>query len=71
SLDVQELQLCLTLDPVIPTKYSTVASLALLVYDHAITFDAEVVNVWNRPGSFGKILFIWVSTHYLRLIIPN
>ncbi|KAF8528273.1 hypothetical protein JB92DRAFT_2864167 [Gautieria morchelliformis] len=48
-----------------PTKYSTVASLALLVYDHAITFDAEVVNVWNRPGSFGKILFIW--TRYFGL----
>ncbi|KAF8509613.1 hypothetical protein JB92DRAFT_2945005 [Gautieria morchelliformis] len=46
-----------------PTKYSTVASLAFLVYDHAITFDAEVANVWNRPGSFGKILFIWVSFH--------
>ncbi|KAF8532596.1 hypothetical protein JB92DRAFT_2841725, partial [Gautieria morchelliformis] len=60
------IQLCLTLDPVTPTKYSTVASLALLVYDHAITFDAEVVNVWNRPGgSFGKILFIW--TRYFGL----
>ncbi|KAF8487794.1 hypothetical protein JB92DRAFT_3020412, partial [Gautieria morchelliformis] len=58
------LQLCLTLDPVTPTKYSTVASLALLVYDHAITFDAE--NVWNRPGGpFGKILFIW--TRYFGL----
>ncbi|KAF8485695.1 hypothetical protein JB92DRAFT_3025085 [Gautieria morchelliformis] len=65
SLHVQELQLCLTLDPVTPTKYSTVASLAFLVYDHAITFDAEVANVWNRPGSFGKILFIW--TRYFGL----
>ncbi|KAF8487786.1 hypothetical protein JB92DRAFT_3020308 [Gautieria morchelliformis] len=54
------------LKSVTPTKYSTVASLALLVYDHAITFNAEVVNVWNRPGgSFGKILFIW--TRYFGL----
>ncbi|KAF8520816.1 hypothetical protein JB92DRAFT_2893654 [Gautieria morchelliformis] len=53
------------LESIAPTKYSTVASLALLVYDHAITFDAEVMNVWNRPHSFGKILFIW--TRYFGL----
>ncbi|KAF8518242.1 hypothetical protein JB92DRAFT_2903969 [Gautieria morchelliformis] len=69
SLNVQELQLCLTFDPVTPTKYSTIASLALLVYDHAITFDAEVVNVWNRPGSFGKILFIWTRYFGLSALI--
>ncbi|KAF8465184.1 hypothetical protein JB92DRAFT_3063221 [Gautieria morchelliformis] len=51
------------------TKYSTVASFALLVYDHAITFDAEVVNVWNRPGSFSKILFIWTRYFGLSALI--
>ncbi|KAF8487788.1 hypothetical protein JB92DRAFT_3020340, partial [Gautieria morchelliformis] len=47
-------------------KYSTVASLALLVYDHVDVCHDQVVSVWNRPrGSFGKILFIW--TRYFGL----
>ncbi|KAF8511708.1 hypothetical protein JB92DRAFT_2932542 [Gautieria morchelliformis] len=48
-----------------PTKYSWLASLAFLVYDHALTFDAEVANIWSRPSSFSGILFIW--TRYFGL----
>ncbi|KAF8503134.1 hypothetical protein JB92DRAFT_814090 [Gautieria morchelliformis] len=47
------------------TKYSCVASLAFLLYDHVITLDDEVVNVWNRPRSLSRWLFIW--TRYFGL----
>ncbi|KAF8464350.1 hypothetical protein JB92DRAFT_3064504 [Gautieria morchelliformis] len=48
------------------TKYSLVASLAFLLYDHTITFDAEVMDIWNRPRSLGTALFIWVYVVYNR-----
>ncbi|KAF8503129.1 hypothetical protein JB92DRAFT_2971538 [Gautieria morchelliformis] len=40
------------------TKYSWVASLAFLLYDHVITLDVEVVNVWNRPRSLSGCPYI-------------
>ncbi|KAF8483190.1 hypothetical protein JB92DRAFT_3101739 [Gautieria morchelliformis] len=48
-----------------PTKYSWVASLTFMLYDHVTTLDVEVVNVWNRPRSLSKSLFIW--TRYFGL----
>ncbi|KAF8503135.1 hypothetical protein JB92DRAFT_3098798 [Gautieria morchelliformis] len=48
------------------TKYSWVASLAFLLYDHVITLNVEVVNVWNRPRSLSRWLFIW--TRYFGLV---
>ncbi|KAF8496035.1 hypothetical protein JB92DRAFT_1079229 [Gautieria morchelliformis] len=42
-----------------PTKYSWVASLCLIVYDHLITLDLEVEHVWTRPRSLSRSLFIW------------
>ncbi|KAF8462224.1 hypothetical protein JB92DRAFT_3068985, partial [Gautieria morchelliformis] len=41
------------------THYSALASLVLLLYDHAITLDAEVMNIWRGPCTFGKLLFLW------------
>jgi len=37
------------------------ASLAFLLYDHALTFDAEMMYVWKHPSrwSFGKILLVF------------
>ncbi|KAF8507719.1 hypothetical protein JB92DRAFT_2958537, partial [Gautieria morchelliformis] len=35
-------------------KYSWVASLAFMLYDHVITLAVEVVNVWNHPRSLSK-----------------
>ncbi|KAF8464351.1 hypothetical protein JB92DRAFT_3064508 [Gautieria morchelliformis] len=49
-----------------PTKCSEVASFAFFLYDHAITFDAEVRYIWKAQLSLGKILFIW--TRYLGLL---
>ncbi|KAF8503123.1 hypothetical protein JB92DRAFT_813420 [Gautieria morchelliformis] len=46
-------------------NYSLVASLAFLLYDHTITFDAEVMDIWYRPRSLGTALFIW--GHFLSL----
>ncbi|KAF8510092.1 hypothetical protein JB92DRAFT_2942173, partial [Gautieria morchelliformis] len=40
-------------------EYSALASLMVLLYDHAITFDAEVMNIWRGPRTFGKLLFLW------------
>lgn len=99
SPHVQALQWHLTLNPflriVTATKYSWVASLAILIYDHGksvftsestlstniqivINFDDEVrlpifvlvifvldmhqvMLIWKRRYSFGKMLFIFVS----------
>ncbi|KAF8504250.1 hypothetical protein JB92DRAFT_2967659 [Gautieria morchelliformis] len=41
------------------TEYSMLASLVVLLYDHAITFDAEVMNIWRGPRTLGKLLFLW------------
>ncbi|KAF8461662.1 hypothetical protein JB92DRAFT_3071259 [Gautieria morchelliformis] len=43
-----------------PTKYSWVASLCLILYDHLITLDLEVEHVWNRPRSLSRPnIFTW------------
>ncbi|KAF8479898.1 hypothetical protein JB92DRAFT_3042834 [Gautieria morchelliformis] len=47
------------------TEYSALASLVLFLYDHAITFDAEVMNIWSGPRTWGKLLFLW--TRYFGL----
>ncbi|KAF8463975.1 hypothetical protein JB92DRAFT_2089795 [Gautieria morchelliformis] len=47
------------------TEYSVLASLVLFLYDHAITFDAEVMNIWSGPRTLGKLLFLW--TRYFGL----
>lgn len=41
------------------TKSSMLAALAFLLYDHAITFDAERAFVWKHRWSFGKMLFVF------------
>ncbi|KAF8504174.1 hypothetical protein JB92DRAFT_2968778, partial [Gautieria morchelliformis] len=39
---------------------STFASFAFLLYDHVLTFDAEVELVWKYPGwILGKVLFFF------------
>jgi len=43
----------------ISTRYTTAASLAFLIYDHVLTFDAEKESVWCRPWSFGTVLFLF------------
>jgi len=40
-------------------NYSTFSSLAFLLYDHVLTFDAEVELIWSQKLSFGKLLFIF------------
>ncbi|KAF8895380.1 hypothetical protein BD779DRAFT_722887 [Infundibulicybe gibba] len=55
SLDPQVLQ---TLVEDSAVKYTNIAFLALLVYDHAITLDWEVSRIWTLPWCFPKILFL-------------
>ncbi|KAF8584426.1 hypothetical protein K439DRAFT_1145005 [Ramaria rubella] len=52
------------------TKYSGVASLAALIYDHVINFDLEVNYVWTRQWSFGKALFVLSRYFGLFTLIP-
>ncbi|GLB41354.1 hypothetical protein LshimejAT787_0905690 [Lyophyllum shimeji] len=40
------------------TKYTYVAAMAVLVFDIVLTFDQEVVRVWNARRSLGKYLFL-------------
>ncbi|KAF8510083.1 hypothetical protein JB92DRAFT_461722 [Gautieria morchelliformis] len=47
------------------TEYSALASLVVLLYDHAITFDAEIMNIWRGPRTLGKLMFLW--TRYFGL----
>jgi len=41
------------------TRFSTLASFMVLLYDQVLTFEDEVTFVWRFPWSFGKILFLW------------
>ncbi|KAG9103575.1 hypothetical protein FRC06_009827 [Ceratobasidium sp. 370] len=41
------------------TRNAALAAMVLLVYDHVITFDAEVELVWFKPWTWSKILFFW------------
>lgn len=36
----------------------TVFGLAILLYDHVVTFRQEVAYVWKAPNSFAKIAFL-------------
>ncbi|KAF8510093.1 hypothetical protein JB92DRAFT_462188 [Gautieria morchelliformis] len=51
------------------TEYSALASLVVLLYDHAITFDAEVMNIWWGPRTLGKLLFLWTRYSGLSSLI--
>ncbi|KAJ7114860.1 hypothetical protein C8R44DRAFT_984229 [Mycena epipterygia] len=39
-------------------RYTNVAFLTFLVYDHAITFDTEVSRIWTLPLGLPKVLFL-------------
>ncbi|KAG9098023.1 hypothetical protein FS749_004909 [Ceratobasidium sp. UAMH 11750] len=41
------------------TRNAALAAMVLLVYDHVITFDAEIELVWFKPWSWSKALFFW------------
>ncbi|GLB44977.1 hypothetical protein LshimejAT787_1900550 [Lyophyllum shimeji] len=39
-------------------RYTNVAFLMLLLYDHALTFDLEVERIWTLPWRLPKVLFL-------------
>ncbi|QRW00100.1 hypothetical protein RhiJN_28118 [Ceratobasidium sp. AG-Ba] len=41
------------------TRYASLSAMILLVYDHTVTFDAEVELVWFKPWTWSKVLFFW------------
>ncbi|KDQ28879.1 hypothetical protein PLEOSDRAFT_156616 [Pleurotus ostreatus PC15] len=44
-------------------SYTSVTSVALLLYDYSLTVDAEPTLIWSAPWSLGKALFL--LTRYL------
>ncbi|GAB1521735.1 transmembrane protein [Rhizoctonia solani] len=46
--------------------YCEIASLAFVLFDHAITVDQEVERIWKSPWSLPKVLFLFV--HWSNLI---
>jgi len=53
---VQELQT--TAEHIMVVRYTSVATLALLIYEYAVTFDEEVRLIWPSRLSLGKTLFL-------------
>ncbi|KAH6908826.1 hypothetical protein BKA70DRAFT_253570 [Coprinopsis sp. MPI-PUGE-AT-0042] len=51
------------------TRYAHIASSSVIVYDHMITFGAEVDLIWAAPWSNGKILFILNRYYSLATVI--
>ncbi|KAF8513355.1 hypothetical protein JB92DRAFT_2923915 [Gautieria morchelliformis] len=45
----------------VPTTYGAVAAFTMLVYDYALTLDAEIQFVWQRAWSVGKAVFLFAS----------
>ncbi|CAE6414238.1 hypothetical protein RSOLAG22IIIB_01605 [Rhizoctonia solani] len=41
------------------TRYASLASFVLLVFDYAITIAPEVNLVWFKPWTWSKVLFLW------------
>jgi hypothetical protein len=44
-------------------RYTNVAFLTVLLYDHAITFYFEVAMIWTLPWGLPKIIFL--TTRYV------
>ena len=42
-------------------KYYNLATCVLIIYDHFLTFDAEVKNIWMQRWTFPKLLWFVVS----------
>ncbi|ESK92960.1 hypothetical protein Moror_9033 [Moniliophthora roreri MCA 2997] len=40
------------------TRYAGVAAITILLYDHIVTFGAEVDLIWTKSWSFIKALFL-------------
>jgi Family of unknown function (DUF6533) len=45
----------------VATKYYSLATLVIVLYDHSLTFDTEVEKIWSQTWSFPKALWFVVS----------
>jgi hypothetical protein len=54
------------------TRFSQLASSAIIIFDHIITLDEEVELIWMSPWSMGKALFV-INRYYtlISVIINN
>ncbi|PPQ97129.1 hypothetical protein CVT26_000614 [Gymnopilus dilepis] len=50
-------------------RLATVATLAFLLYEHAITFRGEVVHIWRRPFTMVRATFIFAR--YFTLVVQT
>ncbi|KAF7343876.1 hypothetical protein MSAN_01968900 [Mycena sanguinolenta] len=53
------------------TRFSQLASSAIIVFDHVITLDEEVELIWKSSWSMGKVLFIINRYYTLTSVIVN
>ncbi|KAJ7441298.1 hypothetical protein B0H11DRAFT_2252188 [Mycena galericulata] len=65
-MDAAELDsIIVALRDIVVTRYASAAGFVILLYDHLLTFDAEVKYIWSAPTSLGKIMFLT-----LRYMVP-
>jgi len=53
------------------TRYSQLASSAIIIFDHIITLDEEVELIWKSSWSMGKVLFVINRYYTLISVIVN
>ncbi|KAG7091723.1 hypothetical protein E1B28_008124 [Marasmius oreades] len=49
-----------TLNNFAAVKYTNLAFLVVLVYDHALTLHVEVDRIWKLPWKLPKLVFLFV-----------
>ncbi|GJE92391.1 hypothetical protein PsYK624_085450 [Phanerochaete sordida] len=60
-----------TVQGVLTTRYSELASSVIIVYDHLVTLDQEVELIWKSGWSVGKTLFLLNRYYTLFTVIFN
>ncbi|KAF8189448.1 hypothetical protein K438DRAFT_1722086 [Mycena galopus ATCC 62051] len=53
------------------TRFSQLASSAIIIFDHIITLDEEVELIWKSPWSMGKALFVINRYYTLASVVIN
>ncbi|KIJ22955.1 hypothetical protein M422DRAFT_276554 [Sphaerobolus stellatus SS14] len=51
------------------TKYSIIASLAFLLYDHLLTLPLEIHCFWDRKWSSAKVLYLLTRYSGIAMVI--
>lgn len=60
-----------TVQGLLTTRYSELASSVIIIYDHLVTLDQEVELIWKSGWSFGKLLFLLNRYYTLFAVVFN